>query len=213
MANSFSKKTLSELQQLTDLITTKLSGTNPYGVAPTVVTSLGADNTALTAAIAAQTAARAAERTAILAKATKRDALVRSLTGVAATVYANSAVTDGMLLAIGLEPRPSGRAAPVVPITPSSLVVQPFANGTVKFKWGRNGNKPGATYMLETSLDGMNWTLIDHVKRTSYEADGFEPGQVAWFRVSAVGSTGRSAPTARVPIYAPAPQPVQLRVA
>ncbi len=214
MSNDFSAKTAEQLlaagNQISTVITSALNG---YGVTAGELTALTGADTALNAAINAQFNAKAAEKAATQTKKTDRLATLAAIQAISATVYANPAVTNTMLAAIGFAPRRSGSGTPAVPVTPTSLVATPFAAGTVKLTWNRNGNASGIVFLIEWSTDGTTWQFLKSTTRISYTANGFAPGVQAWFRVTATTSTATSVPTSSVSVYAPAPPVSQLRVA
>ncbi len=214
--SSFKDKNAETLLALGNNVTTVLGpgATNPYGVPQASVTALLAADAALGAAINAQKAAEIAAKTATAQKAAKRVAVAAALGAIQATADANPAVTNEMLVALGFSPRRGGaKPQPKVPATVTGLSADPSANGSVKLKWGRNGNAPTTMFVVETSADGAAWTFLKTTTRCSYLAEGFVPGAAAFFRVTATTSVAASLPSLPVAIYAPAPATVQLRVA
>lgn len=214
MSNDFSKKTTSQLAVLGANVAGKLAGqTNPYGVSAPTVAALTAINTALPLAINAQLTARAAEKAATEQKHVKRATMIGVLSDVATAVYANPAVTDEMLFALGFEPRPTGRSQPKAPVAPTGLMLSPRMDGTVKLTWSRNGGAYRTVYRIETSADGVTWSFLDTTTCASYVATGFAPGTSAWFRVVASNRQGRSLPCPCASIYTPVGERVELKVA
>ena len=206
---SFTNKTPEALLALGTNVATVIGPgtTNPYGVPTAAVTALMAADAALGGAINAQVAAKAAEKAATVTKAAKRDGVVAALNTIATAVYANPAVTDTMLASLGFPARRSGPAPRRVPTEPTGLSAEPFANGTVKLKWNRNGNKPGILFVIETSEDGLAWTMIRSTTRSSFAVEGFAPGVPAWFRITATTSTAASLPRSPSPPTPPLPPP------
>jgi len=185
---------------------------NDYGVSTTQLNAVHTGGTTLNTDLTAVTNAKAQYHATVQAKDAEQKVLVNSIAALAKTVYANPAVTDAMIAALGLAPRKS--PSKNTPVQPLSLTATPNADGTVKLKWNRNGNASTIIFVIETSADGSHWDLVKATNRTSYTAFGFDPGVLAWFRVTATTSTASSAPSTAVAIYGPAaPSVPQLKVA
>ena len=133
-----------------------------------------------------------------------RQQLLASLSTAAKIAEADPNVSDTMLRAIGLQPRPERNSRPRTPIVPTDLVANPSADGRVRLAWKGGGNGPRIAYAVETSADGVVWSYLPTTTRQSTVLEGYAPGLTAWFRVRATNAGMISVPTAPVAVYAPA---------
>ena len=149
-------KTTEALVSVMNLVGNAIGGApNPYGLTQAQLGAIDAADAQTTTAIAAQTTAFAAAKAATQAKITAKKKVVLALNAAAAAVYANPVVTDTMLATIGFAPRRPVAPRPALPQTPTDVAAIPAMSGTVKVSWGRNGNSNGATFLIESSADGV----------------------------------------------------------
>ncbi len=216
MGNRLSERNAQQIANLLGVMSGTLAGSGgaAYGLPKATTDLLATGATALTGAISASEASRAAEKTATRAKEAKRVAVVATLGGVAATLYANPAITDAQLAAVGLAPRRAATPRPQAALPVAGLAAKPAVDGSVRLSWGRSGNSKSAIFQIEASPDGVSWAIVATTTRVSATLLGYAPGAATWFRVTAVTSTTSAAPSTPVSIYAPsAPAALQLRVA
>ena len=178
---------------------------NDWGTTAAECNTLTTADSGLTAAVNGQKAAEIVAKTATANKNTKKADLIAALNAIQATVVANPAVTNDMLVSLGFSPRRGGVKPQALTATGTvtGLTADPLATGTVKLRWNRSGNAPRTIFVVETSEDGANWTFLKSLTRCSYAAEGFAPGVAAWFRVTATTSTSASTPSLPVSVYAP----------
>ncbi len=75
-------------------------------------------------------------------------------------------------------------------------------------------NPKSATFVVESSANGVDWTYLTSTSRITFLADGYAPGAPAWFRVTAKTATAIAVPSSSVSVYAPeAPARVELKLA
>lgn len=175
-----------------------------FGLSTTQTTNLSTAVDNFDAAINDVAAAKAAYHSAVTTQSEARKAVLDALSSCAATMFNNPAVTDAMIESTGLEPR-DFTPTKLSPHTPVDLIATPQTNGNVGLKWGKGLNEYGAVYIVETRHGEGDWTFAGQTTKTKFTATGFEPGGLAWFRVSASRNGITSDPTGDVVVYAPAP--------
>jgi hypothetical protein len=171
-----------------------------YGLTNGQVTALQNSGTALNTKVNDAVAAEAAFRAAIQAKLTARETALDNVSLCAGLMYATPGVTNEMVAAAGFQPR-DVVPTPIFPVEVTSLVATPYANGTVKLEWNRNGNPYGVEFVIETSADGSSWSQHAVTKRKSLTLQGFTPGVTKWFRIRATNRGLYSAPSTSTVIY------------
>ncbi len=184
----------------------------PLGLSTTQTTALNTAVTNFDSAVTDVTAAKAALKSAVEAQNAARTAVLEALSSCASTIYNNPAVTDTMIASAGYEPRDTNRAKQN-PFTPTDLIATPFANGNVELKWNKGQNTYGSVYVIEARFGEGDWAVVYQTTRVKATISGFNPGELAWFRVSAVRNEESSIPTDEVVIYAPTPEATTLRAA
>lgn len=150
-------------------------------------------------------AAQAAAAIAMAAKNDGREEALSTFGTYLNLMYASPAVTDASILSLSLSPRATTRST-VVPQTPADFIVTPFSDGTVQFKWNKNGNPYGVVYVIEAAeADAAEWSVIENTTKTRITLSGFTPGTARWFRVKATKNGTSSLSTAMEGIYIPMP--------
>lgn len=147
--------------------------------------------------------AKAAYQAALEARDAARQTLLDNISLVNSDIY-NGNTLPSLIAAAGLEPRATTRAT-LSPQMPLNLLATPDAMGGVVLAWKRNGNPGSATFVVETSNDNENWTLVSTTSKTRFSTFGFTPGHTAYFRVYAQKNGLTSQPSATAAIYLPAP--------
>ncbi len=183
-----------------------------YGITPALLTNLAAANTALDTAISDASAAEAAFHAAVAEKNTAMQDVINGLSAISPGIYNNTALTDGQIAATGFQPRDHERT-PVVPQTPTDLIANAFANGTVNLSWNRNGNPYGVIFVIEASFDGSAWVQVGSTKTRSTTLSGFQPGTTRWFRIRSTTKSQQSANSTSVAIYGTGEESVTLQLA
>ncbi len=187
--NTYFSMSDGDLQAMAGVVNSTMStSAAAYGVSGAQAAAL---NTAFTEFGTARSDAASAEadfHSAIEDKSAAREALLANLSTIAKVIYNNTAVTPAMIAAAGYQPRDEERT-PVVPQTPTDFQAEPFANGTVQFGWGRNGNPYGVVFVLEHSPNGTSWSQIWSGRQSKAKLEGFTPGVLGWFRVRARTAT------------------------
>lgn len=206
--------TIRDLYQLADsTLATKLTymagvvtaTPSAFGLTAPQATAMSDAAETFTGLITDNEAARAAAEVAMAAKTDGREEALSTFATYLNLMYATPSVTDASIISLSLAPRSTNRT-PAALATPADFVVTPFADGTVKFKWGKNGNAYGVTYVIEhADADAGNWTPVVSTTKTRITLSGYTPGTAAWFRVSATRNGDSSLPTAMEGIYLPAP--------
>jgi len=114
---------------------------------------------------------------------------------------ASQAVSDDVLIALGLPPHSSGGSL-VNLFVPSGLIATAAGTGLNTLKWKRAGNAPGATFVIEVryGTDG-DWTLAGVSSRTKFEHTGNPVGTLAFYRVYAQRDGRRSDYSEAVTLY------------
>ena len=156
--------------------------------------------------------ARVAYRKAVADRENARKRAADAAAQVARTVYANPAVSPGMIQGLGLQPRSTSRAK-VVPVSPLRLTATPQNTGAVLLEWDRNGNAPGVNFLVEAKLGAGEWTLAQDTTATRILLTGFAAGAPVAFRVSASKNKTTSEPTAPVSAWPIPAAPVVLKAA
>jgi len=151
--------------------------------------------------------ALAAHRRAQGAVATKnheRNAVEETVRMLARKIQANPNVPDGAKQRLGLRVR-TRKHESTRPQTPTALVAEPLASGSVVLKWKGNGNKPGTVYLIETrsgpAACGSMWQFVDVETRIRYSHHGVVMGQPAAYRVTAKRLGVVSSPSNLAAIY------------
>lgn len=183
-----------------------------FGLTTTQTTALDTAVTNFDSAINDVIAAKAALKSAVEAQDAARTSVLEALSNCAATIYNNSAVTDTMIASAGYEPRDTNRSKQF-PFTPTDVIATPFANGNVELKWNKGQNTYGSVYVIEARFGEGDWAVVYQTTKSKVTLTGFNPGDLAWFRISAIRNEESSAPTEEVVIYAPTPEATTLRAA
>jgi len=85
--------------------------------------------------------------------------------------------------------------------TPVDFVASGDGNGTVKMRWGRNGNKRGCTFLIELSYDsGATWQIVGGTTKAKKTLTGVSIRPTA-FRVRAERNGQISAPSSSSTVY------------
>ena len=155
--------------------------------------------------------ARALLRQVVTDREGARKLAAEAASGIANMVYANPAVTPGMIASLGLQPRSTSRTK-VVPETPLRLTATPQPTGAILLEWDRNGNAPGVNFLVEAKLGAGEWGLAQDTTATRVLLAGFAAGAPVVFRVSASKNKTTSEPTVSVSPWE-RPVPSELRVA
>lgn len=206
-------KTLERLGVVGTQMSTELNAT-PAAFGVTVAQAAELD-TALTNFTDARTNVenkKAELRAAVEEQNAYRDALVSTMGFLSKDIYNNPSVTPAMIALLGLEPRDTSYTS-AIPYTPTGFEATPNADGSVNFKWNRNGNSPRATFIIEQKNPGGEWSVLTTTTKTKVSLFGFNPGEEKWFRVYATVNGQVSAPSFEDPIYAAAPSSPTLSVA
>ena len=214
MSNAWGTKTTQQLVNAVNVVHSHVpAAPNNFGFsADQLSAALQAAEFGATA-ILSQDNALAAMKRATEDKTNAKRELVLVLANLVATAEANGNVSDAMLMSIGFSPRRAKGSRQTAPPVPTDIKVVPQVDGAVSLGWSRNGASASTIYQVETSADGLDFSIVTSTVRKSLVLDGYVPGTQAWFRITAINSAGQSRPSANVPIYAPAPAAVQLRVA
>jgi hypothetical protein len=204
MPNNYYRLSEGQLQAFGVLFsTTATASPGTYSLLPADVLLI---NNAANGFIAARTDADAKEaafRAAVQTKQAARQTLIDTVASSAARFYANPAIDDTELAAIGLQPRDTTRT-PVTPKTPLEFTASPNVDGSVRLKWLRNGNPYGVTFVVEARQGGTGaWQSVSITRRQSLTLNGFEPGEYVEFRVFAKNGEEESTPSNVAVIYGP----------
>lgn len=203
MGNRFNNLTPSQLKEKALNAYTVIEGSgdpNAYGVPDATLTELNTNQGLLGTAISLVESTKAAYESALQDREEAFGVTVESLSSIGNVIYNNPEVTDGMIAAAGYAVRDTVRT-PVVPVTPTELVAQPFADGTVKLKWNRNGGRYGIVYNIEARADSSSqWLPVLTTTRQREVVEGFAPGVATWFRVVATRNS----------LTAPASEPISI---
>ena len=202
-----------ELVLLTNQISSGLGtgATNPYGVPAEQKTALTTTTLALNAMNAVVENAKAAYHSAVRNREASRAACASAAATVARTVYANPAVTPGMVAALGLSPRSRSRAR-ILPFPPVEVTVTPVAAGDLLVKWNRGANARGVNFVVEAQTGTGEWAFVGDTTATRLTLSGYAPGSTLSLRVSASKNGTVSTPSAAVAPY-PVPAAAPLRLA
>lgn len=213
MPNIYNSLSAAQLVQLATTMDTILKGPGgaAYAVPAGQVTSLETTKTSLSNGIQTASDTKAAYHAAIQAKAVSKHGLVGSIAAIAKTVYANPAVTDTMLAAIGLAPRPSTRTRHD-PLTPTMFIATPSVDGNVAMQWNKNGNVAFTTYLIE-QLGANGWFFVKSVSGSRALLSGYAPGTTVSFRVVAWRVGVSSAPSNVSTIYPAGGEQFELQAA
>lgn len=114
---------------------------------------------------------------------------------------ASQAISDDVLIALGLPPHSSGGSF-VNLFVPSGLSAQASGTGLNTLKWKRAGNAQGATFVIEVryGADG-DWTLAGVSSRTRFEHTGNPVGTLTFYRIYAQRDGRRSDYSEAVTLY------------
>lgn len=190
--------------QLLALVSTMQNGLDSnlaaYGVTTSEFTVLETDSGNFNTAVIESDNLDAAKKAATQNKRTRKTKLGTTATNLAKKIYANVAVTDQMLAAIGLSPRASGSTR-TTPKTPTDFIATPQTNGEVNFKWKRNGNTAGVIFNIQQQTEN-GWITIYATSRVREKLMGFPSGVEAFFRVTAQVNGQTSGPSNEAVIYA-----------
>lgn len=159
-----------------------------YALSPTDLTAINTAVSGFDGAMTNLAAKETAYRSAVEQKRINRAALISIVREYAAKFYANTAVDDAEISAIGLVPRDTDRP-PITPQTPLDFIAEPRVDGSVRFTWKRNGNPYGVNFVIEQRLVDGSWDTLVITRRTSLTVDGFTPGVETTFRVFAQNGT------------------------
>ena len=210
MKNTFYTDSVAEQIALATSIDNVTSG-NPtnWGLTAARLTDLSDAATALANDQAGLDAAWNAYQQARQNRNSSRVALVDNLKDVARSIYAQPGLTDGDIASTGLavhdyHPSPSQTSSP------TNLVANAFANGTVKLTWNRNGNGRTTTFLIESSFDGSEWTYAGTTTAARITLSGYAPGTATLFRVTANRAGGTSEPSETAGIYLAMPFTLEL---
>ena len=185
MPNRYHSMTPPQLHMLATSMTTVLDSTggSAYSISVPQKLALVSATNALGNSMQAVSDSKAAYRSSVQTRDLDDKTLMENVAGLAKTLYANPAITDAMLVAIGLEPRPSTRTKHL-PIVPTEFAAVPAVDGTVKLTWKRNGNVSGTSFLIEQKI-GSTWTFICSTTTTKLTLTGYTPGATSTFRVIA----------------------------
>lgn len=186
MANSFRSLSDQALNTFASQFYTVLNGAAAtYSLSPGDLSAIQAAMTGMSTAVTDQTAKEALFRAAVQTKKTNREILLDIVSMYAKKFYANTAIDNTELAAIGLSPRDTERT-PVIPQTPQALVATPRVDGSVKLAWQRNGNPYGVTFVVEARAGGEgDWNSVKLTNRSSVVLQNYTPGAFVEFRVFA----------------------------
>ena len=189
-------------------------GAASYGISPATLTSLNEGDSALGGVILKSDLLRDESKATTTAKTLQRRTMAAQIASIHASVLNNPNVNDEMLQALGFAPRRGGaKPAGLAIAQVTGVEATPTVDGTVELSWSRGANAQGTMFVIEASLDGLEWTPIKTTTRVKYVAPGFAPGAVAYFRVTATTSTNAALPSRTVGIYLPASTAPALRLA
>lgn len=177
--------------------------TGANGLTPADITALQTSLTDADASRDAAVTARSTSKSATITQNTDLETL-RSLLSQSVSKIKTYALGQADPNAVYAEmdvPAPDTTPTKHYPVTPASLVAQPFANGTVKLTWDSNGNYRNTTFVIEGSNDGASWSQIDTTNSQKITLTGYTPGQTFWFRVAARHNGQTSVPTDNVSIW------------
>lgn len=213
MANDFSRLSDAELSKVADIVATALAADpSGYGIvagdATSIASRLSQFDTSVNAFVVAETALRAASE----AKKSWRSLLLSTLGKVSNKVYAAELATNEMLAAAGLSIRETPTA--ILPKKVLDFIATPNADGTVKLKWERNGNKYGVLFVIEMRPDATaEWEQLLSTQRQSITVSGFTPGVRAEFRCIATNRGLSATPSDIDTIYEDQGESFNLQVA
>ncbi len=173
------------------------------GLTPADITALQA---ALTAADTSHGAAQTARSNSKSATALQNSDLasLRDLLSQSINKIKNYAAGSADPVTVYTEmdvPEPDTTPTKHYPVTPTMLVAQPSADGTIKLTWDASTNFYGTTYLVEGSADGTTWSTVSTTTAQKITLTGYTPGAAYWFRVSARHNGQTSVPTASVPVW------------
>ncbi len=144
-------------------------------------------------------AARLAAETATMTKdSTRRDSL-NSVKSYVKTWQASTTINQALKNELDLPIGPN-QGVPTPPTVPLDFVATPNSNGSVAFRWKRNGNRQGTVFVIE-KFDGSEWETIELATKTRVTVNGFAPGVSETFRVFARRNGQNSAPSDTQTIY------------
>lgn len=149
---------------------------------------------AFEAAMTDVTATKAAAKAAVTAKNEAAATLRAQIASFAQTWRANPAIENSTLDKVNVPPHATaGTHTPAV--QPTDLNFTLPTETTIALKWGRNGNKPGTVFNVQTSPTGTgNWTVSKITTATKATFTG-TPGTPIYFRVIAIRGQSTSAPS------------------
>ncbi|MBV6457312.1 MAG: hypothetical protein HONBIEJF_00420 [Fimbriimonadaceae bacterium] len=179
-----------------------VANTSPltYSLSPTDLTAINTAVTGFDGAMTNLTAKETAYRAAVEQKRINRAALLNIVREYAAKFYANTAVDDAEISAIGLVPRDTDRG-PINPQTPLDFIGEPRVDGTVRFQWKRNGNTYGVNFVLEQRVGDGAWDTVTITRKSTVTLEGYTPGTTVTFRVFAQNGDNMSPASNTFTIY------------
>ncbi len=129
----------------------------------------------------------------------KKNALI-SLLGYVKIWRANNAIPDSLLEQLMVAPhKVSGTKTP--PVTPGDPQLSSNAQGVVKIKWAKNGNKSGTLYMVQTRTStSAEWSQVAVTTETKFELN-WTPGDYLGVRLIAQRNKQQSQPTAEIALW------------
>lgn len=173
----------------------------PLGLTTPDLTAMTTLSTAFANALAAADTAKAASKAATTAKNQAKKAVKANIASWSKIWRANAAITDQLLDTMMLAPH-NTPASYTPPTTPKDLVANVNGEGVISLKWGRNGNKSGTIFNVETAEEGSGpWTIYDSTTKAKFEYQG-TPGTSVWFRIVAKRDGQSAAPTNPVSVWA-----------
>ncbi len=201
MGNDFQKVKIEKLSTMGAHMVAILGDghTNPYGIPADLRDKLVACEANLNEAINESAEAKAADRAATQRKATEKLAIAKTLSTIAAMVYANPNVSTEMIVNLGLEAR--RRRTSAKPFTPKIVRVIPAVNGSVVLQWDRGGSGRSVMFTVEARSPDEGWKMVKVCTCTRVVLHGYAPGKETWFRVIAMTSKLVSVPSFPVGIY------------
>ena len=200
MSNRFQSLSAEDALLAAKTVTSKIvDAPNVWGISETQLSVLTDGFADLQAKVAAQNLAQVAAKAPTVAKATARERLIAGLVAASKSAYATPDVTDVMLTQIGFAPRQRGGTRPLALLAPTRVMASALPEGLVKLRWDRNWSVQGTIFTVETSANGLDFTLLKATTRASLRLEGV----AAWFRIRASRGNLTSPPSALVHVYAP----------
>jgi hypothetical protein len=177
---------------LENFLTVATANREALGLTEEFIGELRSGLTRLRAGIAAAHAAADAHQCATSEKNALRESSTSGLRLAVKRIQAQQMVPVGVLISLGLS-TPKTRTSPVQPIPPQSLMVTGLDTGVNRLRWDKNGNRPGAVFMVEAREvpDGA-FTFVGMSTRPAFDHEGQRPGRRVEYRVKATRSAGAS---------------------